>query len=89
MFSKTRTQYLKCLKCLRTLCVASGILPSSFTLADAFDGQGATLFARGGYGCVSQMTFGGRHFAVKTLFTTNETEGLQKKHRVRGPVCRR
>lgn len=66
-----------------------GILPSSFVLGDTFDGQEAMPFARGGFACVYQAVFKGRHVAVKTLFATNGTEGLRRTHRVRGSIqCR-
>lgn len=70
------------------ICIASGILPSSFILADTFDGYRATPVAKGGYAHVSQASFEGRLVAVKTFFITKETDDPQRMHRVRDPVCR-
>jgi len=71
---------------LRMICIASGILPSSFILQGVFDGYGASPIAAGGYAHVSRASFEGRAVAVKTFFITKETDGPKKMHRVRGPV---
>ena len=88
MNKQTRTKYLGC---LRRLCGTIGIFPSSFILADTFNGHGVIPFARGGYGTVSQTSFQGRSVAVKTLVITHEAGGLQRLYKVCCPVgkCRR
>jgi len=69
------------------ICIASGILPSSFILPGVFDGYGASPLATGGYAHVSRASFEGRPVAVKTFFITRETDGPKRMHRVRALVC--
>ena len=82
--NQTLTQQLKS---LQKLCGTFGILPSSFILADAFDGHELTPFAAGGFSRVYRATLEGRPVAVKSLVITADGKGdLKKIHRVCGSV---
>ena len=66
---------------MRDLCGTFGILPSSFILAGAFDGDESTPFATGGFSRVYRMSFDRRPVAVKSLVvTTDGEETIQRMH---------
>ena len=75
----------RCLKYLRKLCGAFGILPSSFTVEPTFDERETEPFAAGGFSHVYEATFNGQPVAVKTLKITT-TANLEKVHKVNSSV---
>jgi hypothetical protein len=55
------------LKCLQSLCGASGVLPASFILTDGFDDIEERPFASGGSADLYKATYMGRQVVAKTL----------------------
>lgn len=68
------------MKHLQLLCGASGVLPTSFTLADDLDNIEARSFASGGFADLYRATHKGKRVVVKILKATNkdDLENVQK-----------
>ena len=75
------------LKYLQRLCGASGVLPSSFILADGFDTLESRPFTSGGFADVYRGTYKGQPVVAKALKTTS-VDDLENVHKVSGPISR-
>jgi len=59
--------FRKCLRELKTICGARGILPTSYTLSSSLLAIGSDPFASGGYGDVYDGTLDGLRVSVKRV----------------------
>ena len=74
--------FRKCLRELRSICGATGMLPTSYALPPHLLDVGPTPFASGGYGDVYKGTFDGRKVCIKRLRVYLK-DGPQKAAKVR------
>ena len=73
--------FRKCLRELRRICGAKGILPASYTLSSDLLSIGSDPFASGGYGDVYEGTLDGSRVCIKRI-RVNLRDGLENAAKV-------